>query len=45
VILDAGGGTVDAVTYRITNDEPLRMAAEVVKPHSQYDGKLEQGRI
>jgi hypothetical protein len=38
VVLDAGGVTVDAVTYKITNDEPLRMAAEVVKTRSKYNG-------
>ncbi|PVH99820.1 hypothetical protein DM02DRAFT_629036 [Periconia macrospinosa] len=38
LILDAGGGTVDAVTYGITKEEPLRMDAEVVKPDSEVCG-------
>ncbi|KAF2707547.1 Hsp70 family protein-like protein [Pleomassaria siparia CBS 279.74] len=29
VIVDAGGGTVDAVTYKCEIDEPLRLSAEV----------------
>lgn len=33
-ILDAGGGTVDAVTYNVDDDEPLRMRTEVVPPES-----------
>ncbi|KAJ3464653.1 hypothetical protein MRS44_009439 [Fusarium solani] len=32
VLLDAGGGTVDAVTYQIENQLPLRLSKEVV-PH------------
>ncbi|RSM15778.1 hypothetical protein CDV31_004879 [Fusarium ambrosium] len=32
VLLDAGGGTVDAVTYKIENQLPLRLSKEVV-PH------------
>ncbi|KAJ4299563.1 hypothetical protein N0V90_004809 [Kalmusia sp. IMI 367209] len=38
LILDAGGGTVDAVTYGVTNEEPLRMDAEVVPPDSELCG-------
>ena len=30
VLLDAGGGTVDATTYRITQTHPLRLKEEVV---------------
>ncbi|RSL69654.1 hypothetical protein CEP54_002134 [Fusarium duplospermum] len=32
VLLDAGGGTVDAATYKIENQLPLRLSKEVV-PH------------
>lgn len=35
VIIDAGGGTIDAVTYKCTNDEPLRLSEEVVAPDSE----------
>jgi hypothetical protein len=35
VVVDAGGGTVDAVTYDCTNVEPLRLSAEVVAPDSK----------
>ncbi|ORY16547.1 Hsp70 family protein-like protein [Clohesyomyces aquaticus] len=38
VILDAGGGTVDAVTYQVTRGYPLRLASEVVQPDSQLCG-------
>ncbi|KAF2175978.1 hypothetical protein K469DRAFT_608704 [Zopfia rhizophila CBS 207.26] len=38
VILDAGGGTIDAVTYEITNEEPLRMHAEIAQPDSELQG-------
>ncbi|KAF1949105.1 hypothetical protein CC80DRAFT_497783 [Byssothecium circinans] len=38
VILDAGGGTVDAVTYQCTYDNPLRLSAEVVPPDSKLCG-------
>jgi hypothetical protein len=38
VIVDAGGGTVDAVTYKCDNDEPLRLSSEVVTPDSEYIG-------
>jgi hypothetical protein len=37
IVLDAGGGTVDAVTYEITNSYPLRLSKEVVPPGSMYD--------
>ena len=36
LVLDAGGGTVDAVTYKVTNSYPLRLSAEVVTPGSMY---------
>lgn len=36
VILDAGGGTIDAVTYMCTKEAPLRLSAEVVEPDSKY---------
>ena len=36
MLLDAGGGTVDAITYTVTNTEPLRLQSEVV----ESDGKL-----
>ncbi|KAJ3547643.1 hypothetical protein NM208_g1412 [Fusarium decemcellulare] len=32
VLLDAGGGTVDANTYEISNRAPLRLSREVVPP-------------
>lgn len=34
VVLDAGGGTVDAVTYSVTNSEPLRLSAEMAASSS-----------
>ena len=36
MIIDAGGGTVDAVTYEIGSVKPLRLAAEVVPSESMY---------
>jgi hypothetical protein len=36
LVLDAGGGTVDAVTYKVTNSYPLRLFAEVVPAGSKY---------
>ncbi|CAN9331808.1 unnamed protein product [Alternaria alternata] len=38
VILDAGGGTVDAVTYRCVNSDPVRLAEEVIAPDSESIG-------
>ncbi|KAF2624064.1 hypothetical protein BU25DRAFT_348820 [Macroventuria anomochaeta] len=38
VVLDAGGGTVDAVTYKCVNGDPVRLAAEVVAPDSKLCG-------
>ncbi|KAF2124677.1 hypothetical protein P153DRAFT_325969 [Dothidotthia symphoricarpi CBS 119687] len=38
VIVDAGGGTVDAVTYKCENSDPLRLSAEVVSPDSRLCG-------
>jgi len=35
LILDAGGGTVDATTYKVDNELPLRLSKELVPP----DGK------
>jgi hypothetical protein len=35
VVLDAGGGTVDAVTYKCVNSNPLRLGEEVVAPCSK----------
>jgi hypothetical protein len=35
VILDAGGGTIDAVTYRCVNGDPVRLAEEVIAPASE----------
>jgi hypothetical protein len=36
LVLDAGGGTVDAATYKVTNSYPLRLSDEVVLPGSRY---------
>ncbi|KAF5857425.1 hypothetical protein ETB97_005772 [Aspergillus alliaceus] len=38
VLLDAGGGTVDAVTYKVTSDIPLRLAREAVAPGGDLCG-------
>ncbi|KAL1602352.1 hypothetical protein SLS60_005768 [Paraconiothyrium brasiliense] len=38
VIVDAGGGTIDAVTYKCANDDPLRLSEEVVAPDSELFG-------
>jgi hypothetical protein len=35
VVIDAGGGTVDAVTYQCTKETPLRLNAEIVEPDSK----------
>lgn len=32
VVVDAGGGTIDAVTYKCEKRDPLRLSAEVVAP-------------
>jgi hypothetical protein len=32
VIIDAGGGTVDATTYTVTNESPIRLKREAVEP-------------
>jgi hypothetical protein len=32
VIIDAGGGTVDATTYTVTNEDPLRLKREAIEP-------------
>ncbi|KAF3049353.1 hypothetical protein E8E11_004565 [Didymella keratinophila] len=38
VVLDAGGGTIDAVTYKCINSDPVRLNAEVVAPESDLLG-------
>ncbi|CAH0056992.1 unnamed protein product [Clonostachys solani] len=38
VLLDAGGGTVDANTYEISNVAPLRLSEEVVPPGGGLHG-------
>ncbi|KAH7385873.1 hypothetical protein BKA66DRAFT_548581 [Pyrenochaeta sp. MPI-SDFR-AT-0127] len=38
VVVDAGGGTVDAVTYKCEIGDPLRLSEEVVAPDSQLRG-------
>lgn len=40
VIIDAGGGTIDAVTYRVASARPLRLAEEVVPPASKETPSL-----
>ena len=40
VILDAGGGTIDAVTYRCVNGDPVRLAEEVIAPASESVRRL-----
>jgi hypothetical protein len=35
MILDAGGGTVDAITYKLKGTEPLRMEKEAVRPEGK----------
>jgi hypothetical protein len=32
MILDAGGGAVNAVVYKLRNTEPLQLEKEAVKP-------------
>ena len=39
MILDAGGGTVDAVTYRCVNSDPVRLAEEVIAPDRESIGQ------
>ncbi|GFF41245.1 predicted protein [Aspergillus udagawae] len=38
MILDAGGGTVDAVIYKLRNTEPLQLEREAVKPEGALCG-------
>ncbi|QGI88865.1 hypothetical protein CEK26_000080 [Fusarium fujikuroi] len=38
VLLDAGGGTVDANTYRVSSEEPLRLETEIVAPGGGLHG-------
>jgi hypothetical protein len=35
VLLDCGGGTVDAGTYKVANEEPLRLEQEIINPAGQ----------
>ena len=32
MLLDAGGGTIDAITYTVDKDFPLRLKTEEVEP-------------
>jgi hypothetical protein len=34
LVLDAGGGTIDVVTYEVANSFPLRFTSELVRPNS-----------
>ncbi|KAJ9133270.1 Hsp70 family protein-like protein [Pleurostoma richardsiae] len=38
VLLDAGGGTVDATTFTVTQTTPLRLSEEVVEPSGGLHG-------
>ncbi|KAF2258275.1 hypothetical protein CC78DRAFT_621938 [Lojkania enalia] len=38
VIVDAGGGTIDAVTYKVARKTPLRLSREVVDSYSELRG-------
>lgn len=38
-MVDAGGGTIDAVTYKCAHDEPLRLSEEVVAPDSKHNAR------
>ncbi|SCV50619.1 related to hsp70 protein [Fusarium fujikuroi] len=38
VLVDAGGGTVDANTYRVSREEPLRLETEIVAPGGGLHG-------
>ncbi|KAG5656912.1 hypothetical protein KAF25_011081 [Fusarium avenaceum] len=38
VLLDAGGGTVDANTYQVSKEDPLRLTNEVVAPGGGLHG-------
>ncbi|KAH8685484.1 hypothetical protein BGZ60DRAFT_365995 [Tricladium varicosporioides] len=38
VVIDAGGGTIDAVTYKITKSRPLRLSAEIVPSTTKLCG-------
>ncbi|PNP81451.1 hypothetical protein FNYG_05257 [Fusarium nygamai] len=38
VLLDAGGGTVDANTYRVSREVPLRLETEIVAPGGGLHG-------
>jgi hypothetical protein len=37
MLLDAGGGTIDAITYTIDKDIPLRLKTEEVEPGGKSD--------
>lgn len=38
VLLDAGGGTVDAITYKVASRHPLRLEREVIEPEGALCG-------
>ncbi|OJJ45229.1 hypothetical protein ASPZODRAFT_548791 [Penicilliopsis zonata CBS 506.65] len=38
VLLDAGGGTVDAITYKLHNTDPLKLEKEAVPPEGALCG-------
>lgn len=40
MLLDAGGGTVDAVTYTVKQTHPLRLESEGVEAGGKHSGKL-----
>ena len=37
MLLDAGGGTVDATTYRVDNEFPLRLSKELVPADGKFN--------
>ena len=41
MVLGAGGGTIDAVTYKCVNCKPVRLEAEVVPPDSEYGQNIQ----
>lgn len=36
MLLDAGGGTIDVITYTVDKDIPLRLKTEEVEPGGKY---------
>jgi hypothetical protein len=36
MILDAGGGTVDATIYKVDQQYPLRLSKELVQPDGMF---------